>query len=504
MQSNAENKSEKIQKLLKVTSEQQAQLDQDARQQQLLAQGQNFQQVSILNPGQQLMVQQVVAEQQVDWLQPDPSQFHDSLLKWFKDYASSATHDKMSNDDFAAFLQQAILLDHDSHLDDAFRKLAAMHKFPKKIINKDDVDLLKECGYFVRHIIKPAEQRTLLLGRLANKGELSFHRDHPDLKMFTERFAALCIHIHGKTEVEKFADKFATKLEMFCNEFTKNTASMPSKWSTPAFRDVNSLLRLACGCGDLCAKGCGKVHADLFTLDDCRFDQNKLNSTEKSDLAKHKEKCEQAKRDEIKAPATPVWKLTEVYKKEIIDQASSFVVKNSENDFTCLLCVDVESVQCKTELLNFGKTQDFPNCEAYLKKHSHIQVSLQVSLLYHGSELVRKQLKMNAGMLHGFYQTVSSSPPVGPVLPPKEDAPQAIRLYGSIQRKLLSFLFYDPSTYTCLTNNQLKQSFLGNSKIMEFACQSTHLNNDQEKAIRLELSGLTADNPTRRIKNLNE
>ena len=105
----------------------------------------------------------------------------------------------------------------------------------------------------------------------------------------------MCIHIHGKVAVKEHVEAFVTKLVGWCEEFTKTTASMPSKWNTVLFRDLNSLLRLASGSGDFCPRGCGKVHADLFTHDDCKFDQNKLSDPEKLELTKHKEKCEKAK-----------------------------------------------------------------------------------------------------------------------------------------------------------------------------------------------------------------
>ena len=88
---------------------------------------------------------------------------------------------------------------------------------------------------------------------------------------------------------------------------------MPSKWDTPSFRDLNSLLRLASGSGDYCPRGCGKIHADLFTQDDCKFEQNKLSEPEKKELTKHKEACDEAKKQKIEAPPAPEWKLTEVY-----------------------------------------------------------------------------------------------------------------------------------------------------------------------------------------------
>ena len=207
----------------------------------------------------------------------------------------------------------------------------------------------------------------------------------------------MCIHIHGKALVKTHAAKFVNKLVGFCEVFTAKTASMPSKWDTPSFRDLNSLLRLASGSGDYCSKGCGKIHADLFTQDECKFEQNKLSEPEKQELTKHKEECDKAKREKEEVPPTPEWKLTAVYEAEILEQATKFVVKRGEGDYRCMLCVDVESTDCKAACDAFGKKLDWATCKAYLEKHSKLQVSLQVSLLYHGHTLVRKQLKMQPG-----------------------------------------------------------------------------------------------------------
>lgn len=223
-------------------------------------------------------------------------------------------------------------------------------------------------------------------------------------------------------------------------------------------------------------------------------------------MAKHKKACEDAKEKSQSAPPAPEWKFTEAYKNEIIDRAYSFVVKKEESEYDCMLCTVVASKDCATECKSFGETRDWANCEAYLEKHKMIQVSLQVSLLYYCHSLVRKPFKMNPGQLQGFYQTVNATQPLGPVLPLNSDAPQAVRLYASVQRKFLSFLFHNPDTYTANGNNQLRQSLLGNSTLLSIACESTRLDKDgkQEDRIRSELSSLTASNPDRRIKNLND
>ena len=277
----------------------------------------------------------------VDWQQPTDEKIPDECLKWFTEYIQGAAHDKMSNDDFDENLQHYLSLSFIEHCDESFSKLAAMHKYPEKIVNKEDCDFLKESAFFVKHIIKPTEQRGAVLGKLAHKSALGFSRDHPDLKKMTERYAALCIHVHGRAKIKDHAQKFVSKLVGFCEEFTARTASMPSKWNTPAFRDVNSLLRLACGSGDYCPRGCGKIHADLFTNDDCKFDQNKLSTTEKEVVTKYKSECEQAKKDSKDPPAAKKWEMTEAYYAEIMEQAQKFIVYRGEGDVRCLLCIDV-------------------------------------------------------------------------------------------------------------------------------------------------------------------
>ena len=114
-----------------------------------------------------------------------------------------------------------------------------------------------------------------------------------------------------------------------------------------------------------------------------------------------------------------------------------------------MLCQIVNVKGCKAECDAFYKKPEWGTCEAYLKKHTKLQVSLQVSLLYYGHTLVRKQLKMQPGHLQGFYQVVNATQPEGPILPlSDEGAPQGLRLFGAIQRKMLSFLLHDPSMYT--------------------------------------------------------
>ena len=281
-------------------------------QQRLLEESGQVQVVPQIHPGHSQVIPKV-SSPPVDWKQPEAESLADACLKWFKDYLQVATNDKMSDDAFGESLKHYLGLTFDGHCDESFSKLAAMHKYPSKIINKEDIEFVKESAYFIKHIIKPTEQRGTVLGSLAHKGVLSFHRDHPDLQKLTERFAAMCIHIHGVTLVKEHAAKFVNKLVGFCEEFTARTASMPSKWDTPSFRDLNSLLRLASGSGDYCPRGCGKIHADLFTQDECKFEQNKLSEPEKQELTKHKEKCDEAKKQKIDAPPAPEWKLTEVY-----------------------------------------------------------------------------------------------------------------------------------------------------------------------------------------------
>ena len=242
-------------------AEMKAIIEQNERQKVAIEAGRKYEIITELNPGQKQMCADVVEEQkqpkQVDWKQPEPTELAEKIKKWFKDYAENATHEMMSDDEFKEQLKYTISLNADSHLDESFRKLAAMHTFPRLVVSKEEPDFNKECAYFVKHIIKPTEQRSVLLGRLAHKTELSFNRDHPDVKLMTERVAALCIQIHGKDKVVTHFDTFASKVVGFCDEFTKESPSMPSKWNVAAFRDLNPVLRLASGCGDVCPKGDG-------------------------------------------------------------------------------------------------------------------------------------------------------------------------------------------------------------------------------------------------------
>ena len=96
-----------------------------------------------MHPGEMQIRPQVVPEQ-VDWKQPSAEELAENCLKWFKDYLSTATHDKISDDEFEETLKHYLDLTYDGHCDENFSKLAAMHRFPSKIINKEDVDLLKE------------------------------------------------------------------------------------------------------------------------------------------------------------------------------------------------------------------------------------------------------------------------------------------------------------------------------------------------------------------------
>ena len=93
----------------------------------------------------------------VDWKQPSAENLREECLKWFTDYTTAATHDNMSDDDFQESLEKYISLGFSEYCDESFSKLAAMHKYPEKIVNKEDTDLLKESAYFVKNIIKPSE-----------------------------------------------------------------------------------------------------------------------------------------------------------------------------------------------------------------------------------------------------------------------------------------------------------------------------------------------------------
>ena len=94
-----------------------------------------------------------------------------------------------------------------------------------------------------------------------------FHRDNPTAEVQTRRFADILVKCYGKENAKKAKHYFSLLLMDFHKMFDKDTASEPSNWNP--FIAFKPLLCLASSVGDFCQKGCGKIHTDLFSHDDC-------------------------------------------------------------------------------------------------------------------------------------------------------------------------------------------------------------------------------------------
>ena len=100
-------------------------------------------------------------------------------------------------------------VDQEDLIDCRLRKYLAPHQYPFVFKNESDPKFIKEVQSFLRTVVKPTINRSLVLQDMLDDDQLMFHRDNPSVEIQTRRLTELLIKCYGK-------EKVSTNATFFC------------------------------------------------------------------------------------------------------------------------------------------------------------------------------------------------------------------------------------------------------------------------------------------------
>jgi len=220
-------------------------------------------------------------------------------------------------------------------------------------------------------------------------------------------------------------------LTLFNVTFDSKTKSENCHWKQ--FTVFKPLLCLSGSVGGYCQKQCGKIHADIFSHDGCKF-SNAHTDDEKEELKKEHD-LYMTERKKDKTTAKPVPKLNSAQKLSIEERVKDLILLKDEKNPVCLMCLPINNTACIPALKEYLNKNDYASLQAWFDKHTKYMIAIFVGLLPDALALVDKKMIFPLDKFKEFILCVKDVD--GPIMPlDPRGHPCLLKLLSSVQAKI--------------------------------------------------------------------